>query len=130
VSLPISEEFDCFGVPCETSFVVRCSGPFRSVPLREVVRPLWAHGSDHPLYPRSVRAGKLASSAYYRGAVKALRDNQRACNLLGEPLRFQTVKLGDTENRVTTEHAHVRMWEGCLLPCRIGMETCTVDLLS
>lgn len=54
-------------------------------------------------------AGNLAFSAYYRDAVSALRDNRHACNLLGEPLRFQTVNLGDTENRITTEHAHVSL---------------------
>ena len=56
--------------------------------------------------------GNLAYSAYYKGAVKALRDNRRACSLLGEPLRFQTLKLGDPENVVTTERAHVRKGEG------------------
>lgn len=55
-----------------------------------------------------MHTGNLAHSAYYSGAVKALRDNRHACNLLGKPLRFQTLKLGDPENVVTTERAHVQ----------------------
>ena len=54
-----------------------------------------------------LHAGNLASGPYYTEAVKALRGNRHACNLLGEPMRFQALKLGDQENRVTTEHAQV-----------------------
>ena len=49
----------------------------------------------------------LASCAYYTDAVKALRENKAACSLLGEPVRFQTLRLGDKENVVTTQHAQV-----------------------
>lgn len=50
---------------------------------------------------------KLASSGYYTAAVEALRRDERAMHLLGEPLRFQTLRLNDKHNRITTEHAEV-----------------------
>ena len=51
--------------------------------------------------------GKLASSGYYTAAVEALKRDERAMYLLGEPLRFQTLRLNDKHNRITTEHAEV-----------------------
>lgn len=50
---------------------------------------------------------KLASSGYYTAAVEVLRRDERAMHLLGEPLRFQTLRLNDKHNRITTEHAEV-----------------------
>ena len=38
----------------------------------------------------------------------ALKHHQLGCKLLGEPLRFQTIKLEDKQNWVTTEEALVR----------------------
>ena len=51
--------------------------------------------------------GKLASSGYYTETVKALRDNKRAVTLLGEPLRFQFLRLNDKRNCITTTQAEV-----------------------
>lgn len=53
--------------------------------------------------------GKFATSPYYKQSIEALKQHQLACKLLGEPLRFQTLKLGNKQNWVTTEEAHVRM---------------------
>lgn len=50
----------------------------------------------------------LASGPYYTEAVKAMRSNRKACTLLGEPIRFQALRLGDKDNVVTTQHAQVR----------------------
>ena len=52
----------------------------------------------------------LASGPYYTEAVKALRSNRKACALLGEPIRFQTLRLGDKQNVVTTQHAQVLLF--------------------
>ena len=78
-----------------------------------------------------LHAGNLASGPYYTEAVKALRGNRHACNLLGEPLRFQALKLGDQENRVTTEHAQVDYGESSGPRIRltfpvggVGLQTC------
>ena len=51
--------------------------------------------------------GRFATSPYYKQSVEALKRHQFACKLLGEPLRFQTLRLGNEENWVTTEEAHV-----------------------
>jgi hypothetical protein len=51
---------------------------------------------------------KLATSRYYTGAIEALRNHERAMALLGEPLRFQTLRLNDKCNRITTEQAQVK----------------------
>lgn len=56
---------------------------------------------------RQIFIENLASGPYYTEAVKALRANKQACTLLGEPIRFQTLRLGDRENVVTTQHAQV-----------------------
>ena len=53
--------------------------------------------------------GNFARSPYYRQSVEALRGHQLACRLLGEPLRFQTIRLGNQQNWVTNEEAHVRV---------------------
>ncbi|XP_011410577.1 PREDICTED: uncharacterized protein LOC105316950 [Amphimedon queenslandica] len=50
---------------------------------------------------------KLASSGYYTETVKALRDNERAVTLIGEPLRFQFLRLNDKRNHITTTQAEV-----------------------
>ena len=55
----------------------------------------------------SLFLGKFATSPYYKKSVEVLRQNQLACKLLGQPLRFQTLRLGDEQNWVTTEEAHV-----------------------
>ena len=52
--------------------------------------------------------GKFATSPYYQQSVETLKRHELACKLLGEPLRFQTLKLGNEQNWVTTEEAHVR----------------------
>ncbi|CAI8058438.1 Cytochrome c oxidase assembly factor 1 homolog [Geodia barretti] len=49
----------------------------------------------------------FARSPYYQQSIVALRQHQVACRLLGEPLRFQTLRLGNQQNWVTTEEAHV-----------------------
>lgn len=53
-------------------------------------------------------AGNLASGQYYQLAVEALRRDEHACRLLGEPLRFQALRLGDKQNVINTEHAQVK----------------------
>lgn len=53
--------------------------------------------------------GKLASSGYYTETVKALRDNERAVALIGEPLRFQFLRLNDKRNHITTTQAEVNI---------------------
>ena len=60
------------------------------------------------LYITHTCTGRFAKSPYYQQSVEALRRHQLACRLLGEPLRFQTLRLGDQRNWVTTEEAHVR----------------------
>ena len=52
--------------------------------------------------------GRFATSPYYQQSVEALKRHELSCKLLGEPLRFQTLKLGNKQNWVTTEEAHVR----------------------
>ena len=44
--------------------------------------------------------------------MKALKADTTACSLLGEPLRFQTLRLGDKENLVTSENAQVEITRG------------------
>ena len=56
----------------------------------------------------STTAGNLASGPYFTEAVSAVRADKQACAMLGEPVRFLALKLGDKQNRVTTEHAQVR----------------------
>ena len=52
-------------------------------------------------------AENLASGPYFTEAVTAVRSHKLACSLLGEPVRFLALKLGDKDNKVTTEHAQV-----------------------
>ena len=51
----------------------------------------------------------LAKGPYHTEAVKALRSHRPAISLLGEPIRVQALRLGDKENKVTTEHAQVHV---------------------
>ena len=61
-------------------------------------------------------AEKIASSGYYTAAVEALKENEQARNLLGEPLRFQTLRLNDNHNTITTQQAQVNhMPKGLLI---------------
>ena len=63
--------------------------------------------------------GNFARSPYYRQSVEALRSHQLACRLLGEPLRFQTIRLGNQQNWVTNEEAHVRVLVATAWGCPI-----------
>ena len=49
----------------------------------------------------------LASCPYYTEAVKVFKANKAACSLLGEPVRFQALRLGDKDNLVTAQYAQV-----------------------
>ena len=51
--------------------------------------------------------GNISSRPYFTEAVAALRNNQQACNLLGEPVRIKSLKLGMKENYVDTRQAQV-----------------------
>lgn len=64
-------------------------------------------------------AGNLASGPYFTEAVKAVRSHKLACSLLGEPVRFLALKLGDKDNKVTTEHAQVSVWCLVMLLCML-----------
>lgn len=56
---------------------------------------------------RLKKQGNLASSPCYTKALKIAREHEQARRLLGEPLRFQVLKLRDRENVITTESAHL-----------------------
>ena len=58
--------------------------------------------------PYPLLSGTFETSLYYKQSVLALKHHQLGCKLLGEPLQFQTIKLGDKQNWVTTEEVHVR----------------------
>ncbi|KAL5489205.1 hypothetical protein EMCRGX_G018272 [Ephydatia muelleri] len=49
----------------------------------------------------------LASSPCYTKALRVAREHEKARRLLGEPLRFQALKLRDRENVITAESAHL-----------------------
>lgn len=49
----------------------------------------------------------IASSGYYTKTLSALRGNSIAMNMLGEPLRVQTIKLNDRRNRIDNYKAKV-----------------------
>ena len=51
--------------------------------------------------------GKICSGPYFTEAVAALRKNEQACSLLGEPVRVKALKIGDEGNWVTKEAAQV-----------------------
>ena len=86
-SLPLAVQF------CTTSFNV-------SIDPDE-------HASYTSYRSHIMSPGNFARSPYYQQSIVALRQHQVACRLLGEPLRFQTLRLGNQQNWVTTEEAHV-----------------------
>ena len=72
------------------------------------------YGYVYVISTHTTYTGRFAKSPYYQQSVEALRRHQLACRLLGEPLRFQTLRVGDQRNWVTTEEVHVRMYICCL----------------
>ena len=52
-------------------------------------------------------SGKICSGPYFTEAVAALRKNEQACSLLGEPVRVKALKIGDEDSWVTEQEAQV-----------------------
>ena len=76
----------------------------------QLVASLYGYVYVISLSTHTTCTGRFAKSLYYQQSVEALRRHQLACRLLGEPLQFQTLRLGDQRNWVTTEEAHVCMY--------------------
>ena len=53
--------------------------------------------------PDQVRCQYVHRKVCQVSILPAVRRHQLACRLLGEPLRFQTLRLGDQRNWITTE---------------------------
>ena len=52
--------------------------------------------------------GNIASSGYYTKAISELKCHNLAMNILGAPLRVQTLRLNDKRNKIDNLKAQVR----------------------
>ena len=52
--------------------------------------------------------GKLVRSQYYTLTVEALSEHERACRVLGKPIKVRYLDLSNKVNRITETNAQVR----------------------